>query len=1055
MFFTICNNCHLPSMEGQRICAECGSNLMEEELYEGDNLTGVIFEKRYRLEQYIDEGAMAWVYRGVHVDLGSSVAVKILKPSFHTDERFVERFKQEAIAAGSLNHPNILSIITSTTTSTGFTYIVSEFISGKSLAKILETQRKLPLSRVIKIISQILSALDEAHSKGIIHRDIKPENVMIISLRSGEDFIKLVDFGIARQSENNDLKLTKHGELFGTPEYMAPEVIRGKQASKVSDLYSVGIILFEMLAGDVPFTGEVIFDVLRAHLEEEIKSVSVKNEEIPFAFDLLIKKVLAKDPDERPQSAIEFKNLLLETYDEASGVFQCTICGYSLESSCKFCPNCGTNLASTTAEVEKIEEENTVLPESKAVVSQSTRTIQQLLVREKALEPIFIGREKEIDEITSFLYSEKVVLEISGITGIGKTSLAEYIIGAIDSDSVLKYACYPDPSLCRMPWYPVKTLIGNILELDQDCSFEKIKEKLSGMRLEPDDYQHIYKLLDSSAPDIPVERAVKLREIITSAIRVVMAAASQKAAIILFDDIDEYDYPSRIFIDRLITNSSGFPVKVILTTEESFIVPNESSQSVVLTRLDDEALKPVILQTISRKTDSWHGLFEKLFSNSFGLPLHLIEGIHLIMEGGSEVGSSLADIVTLRIRRLPSAALRIMQLSSLYGKIVPLKLVYETEGKTEDTENAISLLVRRGYINHINALEIQISHPIYNKLVTSSMTMELQYKLNDIIRNFLLNNGASTLKIAYHTLKCNKLDEAFWLCEEAGDHCEKCLDDPGAVDFYRSAFEISRFSTLQGHGPENFIRLSLKLGDVLRYTSQYLESENILKEGLLFCEDSPESEAAILSSLARLTISNPNGQSDKEKAGALINRAARKANETQKPELIYKVFFDLSSIEISRQRYEKGAQMLRDGMERIMSLKEPPDDFWRLFLRLAELEFSGNKKEEAIEILMQSVNMIDSRLPQWKLALGRIHYLLGRFFMEMDRKSDALIHLMQAVEYLQNIGDRLSAAEASLAVVEMDPAKLEHLEKAIYLSMQIGWKQGLEKARRLKDSIRF
>lgn len=1048
MFFTICKNCSLPSMEGRQICAECGSSLLEQDLLEGNGLTGVILEKRYRLEHYIDEGAMAWVYRGCHVDLGSSVAVKILKPSFQTDQRFVERFKQEAIAAGSLNHPNILSIITSDTTSTGFTYIISEFISGKSLSRVLEEERSLSLPRTVKIINQILSALDEAHSKGIIHRDIKPENVMVINLRSGEDFIKLVDFGIARQTENHDLKLTKHGELFGTPEYMSPEVIRGIAASCTADLYAVGVILFELLTGNVPFTGEVIFDVLRAHLEQEIPSISSVNPEIPFVFDSVIKKVLAKKPDDRPQSAIEFKDLLNSAINESTGIVQCRICGFSLNSTSKFCPNCGTNVHAVTSEKEVTKSDIKA-----SLSSQSHKTIQDLIIKEKVMEPVFFGRESEIDAITSFLYSEKIVLEINGQSGIGKSTLSSWIINNLEMDSVQKFTVYPDPALVRTPWYSVRELLMKIMELSEEFTVDDFNRKLSDLRLEPDDYQHISRILNVRSPEVSVERAVKLREFVTSAVRVVLAAATRAPTILFFEDIDEYDYPSRVFIDRLITNAAGFPLKVIVTSEEAHLVQNNYSDALTLGRLDNDGLKPIILQMVSKKTDSWLGLFEKLFSNSYGLPLHLIEGIHMIMEGGSEVGSSLADIINMRIRRLPSPALRILQLCALYGRIVPLKLVYLVEGNTEATENAVTLLIKRGFVNMIDAMNLEVAHRIYSRVITSVITTEIQHKLHDSIRKYLISEKAPVHQIAYHTVRANRLDEAIILCEEAGDLFEKRLDDPGAGEFYRNAFEISRYSTLQGKDPEPFIRLSIKLGDVLRYTGQTQEAENVLKEGLLFCEDNPESEAAILSSLARLTISSTDSPDSRERAGALISRATRKVQDTQRADLVFKVYFDLSSIEITRQRFEQGAKMLREGMELMLKINKRPDGFWRLFTRLAELEYSSGRQTEAVEILMQALNLTNDHFPQWKLARGRVHYLLGKFFADMQRRDDALIHLLSAVEFLQSVGDRLSAAEASLAVVEMDPGKIEHLEKAVYLSMQIGWKQGLDKARRIREQI--
>ncbi|PKN31972.1 MAG: serine/threonine protein kinase, partial [Deltaproteobacteria bacterium HGW-Deltaproteobacteria-20] len=279
--YIICPKCKTPSYEQSPLCKNCGANLSDIDAVSPVALVGALLENRYQLVEYLDEGAMAYVYRGVHVDVGSSVAVKILKSNFQTDERFVERFQLEARAAGALNHPNILSVITVGSSPSGLTYLISEFVQGITLNKLIGREGRISLDRTVNIVNQILTALDEAHSHGIIHRDIKPENIMITQLRSREEFVKLLDFGIARQIYQQTPRLTMPGELFGTPEFMAPEVIRGQEATISADLYAVGVVLYEMLTGHTPFAGEGLFNILKSHLETSPEPMSKYNPEIP------------------------------------------------------------------------------------------------------------------------------------------------------------------------------------------------------------------------------------------------------------------------------------------------------------------------------------------------------------------------------------------------------------------------------------------------------------------------------------------------------------------------------------------------------------------------------------------------------------------------------------------------------------------------------------------------------------------------------------------------------------------------------------------------------
>jgi len=244
-------------------CPECGSDIASEAYREGDNLVGLIIQNKYELVEYIGEGAMGWIYRGIHRELKNSVAVKLMKPQADKNDIWDKRFRREAETAALLNHPNILSILDFGKTPGGLLYITSEFVRGITLDQFLEDHESMPFVRLLKIFNQILSAMEEAHILQVVHRDLKPNNIMITPLRSGDDQVKVLDFGIAKvEGTSSQSRLTLLGQVMGTPGYMSPEQIRGEEATFTCDIYACGAILYRMLTGREIFTSHSPMEVL-------------------------------------------------------------------------------------------------------------------------------------------------------------------------------------------------------------------------------------------------------------------------------------------------------------------------------------------------------------------------------------------------------------------------------------------------------------------------------------------------------------------------------------------------------------------------------------------------------------------------------------------------------------------------------------------------------------------------------------------------------------------------------------------------------------------------
>jgi serine/threonine protein kinase len=267
---------------------------------------GVVIDGRYRIDGRLAAGGMGEVFRATHVELGRPLALKMMKPELSGDSSFVDRFRREAMTASRLGHPHIVDIIDSGRTAEGQFYFVMEFLEGESLADVIARGPVEP-RLALTLVSQMAEALDSAHKAGVIHRDLKPDNVIVLQ-RGGRPFVKLVDFGLAKAvSPSADQKQTTVGIIMGTPQYMAPEQAAGLPVDSRADLYALGLVLYELLMGEPPLTGETASLVMAAHISTPAPRLP---DRFPSALRDLVVRMLAKHPDVRPASMAEVLNEL-------------------------------------------------------------------------------------------------------------------------------------------------------------------------------------------------------------------------------------------------------------------------------------------------------------------------------------------------------------------------------------------------------------------------------------------------------------------------------------------------------------------------------------------------------------------------------------------------------------------------------------------------------------------------------------------------------------------------------------------------------------------------
>ena len=306
-----CKQCGCAIEMGQNFCPVCGTPLGDAA---PDPLVGRVVADRYRIMDLVGRGGMGVVYKCEHTRMGKVMAIKLLHGDLARDAEVQRRFRREAQAASRLSHPNTVSIF-DFGTADGLMYLVMEYVSGDDLGRILRTSHHLPPTRVAAIAAQACGSLAEAHDKGIVHRDLKPENLLISSLKDGRDFVKLLDFGLAKLREGEDRnEITSAGTLVGTPYYMAPEIIRAQNVDHRADVYALGAVIYRAVTGTPAFSGQSPVAVLTRTITDELVKPSKRRPElsVPTPIDDIVMRAMAREPGDRYQHIDELRADLAE-----------------------------------------------------------------------------------------------------------------------------------------------------------------------------------------------------------------------------------------------------------------------------------------------------------------------------------------------------------------------------------------------------------------------------------------------------------------------------------------------------------------------------------------------------------------------------------------------------------------------------------------------------------------------------------------------------------------------------------------------------------------------
>jgi len=306
----ICPTCGTEYPADERFCPRDGSALKAQG--GGSELIGSIIADRYLVLAKLGEGGMGRVYLAEHVKMGRKSAVKVMNPGAVNDADAISRFNREAANASRISHQHVAQVYDFGETSDGLIYLAMEFVEGEALTDILKRDGALPPERAGEIVRQTAEALSVAHDMGIVHRDLKPDNIMLAKFRDGSDCVKVVDFGIAKAAGVEAQKVTKTGLVIGTPEYMSPEQIAGDPLDARSDIYSLGLVAYNILTGRLPFNSKTAQESVIMRLTEPPMRLAQTRPQIAWtpAVQQVMDKALQRDAALRYSSANEFGRAL-------------------------------------------------------------------------------------------------------------------------------------------------------------------------------------------------------------------------------------------------------------------------------------------------------------------------------------------------------------------------------------------------------------------------------------------------------------------------------------------------------------------------------------------------------------------------------------------------------------------------------------------------------------------------------------------------------------------------------------------------------------------------
>jgi len=841
-----------------------------------DKFIGKTLPGGHHILDLISVGGMGRVYRAQQSALGRTVAVKIIHPHLLADENSGLRFMTEARAASQLNHPNSVSVFDFGRTDDGQPYLVMEFLRGRDLAHVAYDEGPLPFSRIVDVLRQVLAALGEAHDLGIVHRDLKPENVILEPLRRGGDFVKVVDFGLAKlKADTQAPSVTSPGIVCGTPDYMAPEQGRGDAIDGRSDLYSVGVILFQLLTGRLPYEADSPTQVVMMHLTIPVPDPRQVAPErtIPDPLVNIVFRAMSKDSRDRYQDAAEFSEALraaltvIESTPPSSttawehrlsvtptGVTSCPACGLVVAMT-KFCGECGARL-----------------PQRSGAPLAVTGSLVPLAITGRDDELAWLEERRERARGTI------VAARLVGEPGAGKTRLIRELLKFAESDGDLGVLIGPDPHLAEVPHHALREAL---VKLTGRTTAELGSPGVDGVTAAAQ-----RGIADAFADNLKddgrshAERRRARADALRWALEVAGSRAASGRVVLGLDDLHRLDFLSRTAFADVIGEPRTQAVLVVATHTPGFD-PGWSSEASarLIAGLPFGAVTGMLRSHPAgervRLDDSARGY----------LPLYLEQVLRYTMEGGSDPPHRLADLIALRVDTLAPNARRALQALAIIGDGARTPTLAELLKDEEGLEPALDDLARAGMIERGDNGTSATSHPLLRDIVLAGIPAAVRRELHAraiIVGEELHTPLEARAQHAYHA---HDSFEALFLLEQVADRAAIRGDSDTEVLALRRGLEMARAEISRGELDDPLravLIFSRKLGASLARGANYADAEGVLREALDLAGPSGADRARVLRELAQVA----HGRQREKEAVGYIDQAIDLARQLGAEDLV-------------------------------------------------------------------------------------------------------------------------------------------------------------------------
>jgi serine/threonine protein kinase len=846
-----CAACGGATAEEARFCPTCGAE--QRTAPAGDDpLVGRIIGERYQICELIGVGGMGRVYRAVHGALERTVAIKFVNREILANEGVVARFMTEARTASRLNHPHVVVIHDFGRTPVaegGDLYFVMEFLSGPSLRSVLKAG-PIPLERSVRVLCQMLSALGQAHQKGITHRDVKPGNVHVEQNSAGGDHVKMIDFGIAKlvgRPEGSVGHVTQKGQILGTPNYLAPEQARGDPVGPAADLYAVGVILFQLLTGKRPFVGKTAEAVIAQHLFSPRPSPLVVAAQKSFPPALANVCVRAMDID--PTSRYPTAEALARAIVEGAGL------AWSSEHTLLFpgrsepppTPSHARGRFATLRFGDDPRETDAAVTRAKEYGRIAEQSQHSAEARSITGTPL-VGRTEErtwaIDRLLRWRDGERIV--ISGAAGTGRTRLLEdFVAMAARAGGRVIHAPSRPPPHREVSGDGLRTMIPAILGSD---AVIPLLQSLDRPAWAPE-AADLFELFSDKLAEIDASPAAQHRApaaVLTWALRRAVVLAGGAPLILAIDDVDHLDTASRAALVEVL---SGDPIRglaIVMSEKPGGKWPAGRVGTMTLQGLSQE------------EATAWYGAGGGY--GALGRPEGNVEPLYveLLLRWYQDEALArplpprLADLVEWRLRMLSAVELRVVQALAVVGSwsVDALGAIVAVR---EDIRQVLPGLERAGLIA-TRGDSVALQHLIFGHvalaLAPRSAVADLHLRAAEALAG---TRGRVELR-AYHAIRGRPDIEAFLLVEESARRRMGNGDLEGAILALSDGLRAARDEVLGGETEmtTTWVAFGQKLSGALVGAGLANEASGVLREILDMIGPASAERALVLEQVAKI-----------------------------------------------------------------------------------------------------------------------------------------------------------------------------------------------------------